>query len=222
MTDWREAGCARDCTEQHTYTPGRCALAVVPDTPPRPLIASVEPMPDGMPGIVVRARPTASTITDTQLDQLYAENDRLAAELADYDQRVQRLDAELAALRQVARGYCHACGRGDAAPSVDDWEQQKQRADEAEGQLRLADAMRQQNLDAAAAAIQRAEQAEAALARVRDACDRLRRAAVLADGQPHTDRERGIIHAVNRVLTALNTPPAETTGQAGEEQPGPA
>ena len=25
--DWHEAGCARDCTEQHTYTWGRCALA---------------------------------------------------------------------------------------------------------------------------------------------------------------------------------------------------
>jgi len=38
----------------------------------------------------------------------------------------------LAALRQVARGYCPACGRGDAAPTVTDWEQQKQRADQAE------------------------------------------------------------------------------------------
>ena len=26
-TTWYEAGCARDCTEQHTYTWGRCALA---------------------------------------------------------------------------------------------------------------------------------------------------------------------------------------------------
>ncbi|WP_225811298.1 hypothetical protein [Streptomyces spinosus] len=53
-------------------------------------------------------RRTASTITDTELDQLYA---------------------ELAALRAVARGYCPHCGRGDAAPTVEDWEQQKQRAD---------------------------------------------------------------------------------------------
>jgi hypothetical protein len=35
---------------------------------------------------------------------------------------------ELAALRTVARGYCPACGRGDAAPTVADWEEQKQRA----------------------------------------------------------------------------------------------
>ncbi|MDX5569531.1 hypothetical protein PYK79_48430 [Streptomyces sp. ID05-04B] len=44
------------------------------------------------------------------------------------------LDA-LAELREVARGYCPACGRGDAAPTVEDWEREKQRADEAEGRL---------------------------------------------------------------------------------------
>lgn len=54
-------------------------------------------------------RPTASTITDPQLDALHA---------------------ELAALRQIARGYCPHCGRGDAAPTVADWEQQRHRADQ--------------------------------------------------------------------------------------------
>ncbi|MFF4791884.1 hypothetical protein ACFY2M_19445 [Streptomyces sp. NPDC001276] len=33
-------------------------------------------------------------------------------------------------------GYCPACGRGDAAPTADDWEQQRQRADTAEAALR--------------------------------------------------------------------------------------
>jgi hypothetical protein len=42
---------------------------------------------------------------------------------------------ELAALRQVARGYCPACGRGDAAPTVADWERERQRAEEAEDRL---------------------------------------------------------------------------------------
>jgi len=42
---------------------------------------------------------------------------------------------QLAALRQVARGYCPACGRGDAAPTVDNWEQQRQRADHLAGLL---------------------------------------------------------------------------------------
>jgi len=41
---------------------------------------------------------------------------------------------------------------------------------------------------------------------VLDACDQLRRAAVLADGRPHTDREHGIVHAVNRILAALDRP----------------
>lgn len=48
---------------------------------------------------------------------------------------LERLGTELAALRAVARGYCPACGRGDAAPGVDDWEQQRQRADSAEAAL---------------------------------------------------------------------------------------
>jgi hypothetical protein len=171
------------------------------------------------------------------------------------------LDA-FAALRQVARGYCPDCGRGDAAPTVDDWEQQKQRADTAEKQRdeqaaeveRLADWVRAVSKRAKTAeadrdrwhdelavnekdrvaAIQRADRAdeaarlaleqrqqmaaerhtwqergdraEAALTRARDACDQLRRAAVLADGQPHTDRERGIVHAIDRIHTALDTP----------------
>ena len=42
----------------------------------------------------------------------------------------------LAALRQVARGYCPECGRGDAAPTVEDWAQQRQRADPAEAEAR--------------------------------------------------------------------------------------
>lgn len=42
---------------------------------------------------------------------------------------------ELAALRAVSGGYCPACGRGDAGPTVDDWEQQKQRADQAEAKI---------------------------------------------------------------------------------------
>ena len=66
-------------------------------------------------------RKTIDQMTSDDLDQLHAENDRLTAELE--------------ALRQVARGYCPHCGRGDAAPTVDDWEQQKQRADRAEAAL---------------------------------------------------------------------------------------
>lgn len=42
---------------------------------------------------------------------------------------------ELAALRAAARSYCPTCGRGDAAPTVEHWEQQKQRADRAEAAL---------------------------------------------------------------------------------------
>ena len=95
--------------------------------------------------------------------------------------RVERAEAELAALRAVARGYCPACGRGDAAPTVQDWEQQKQRADQTEEILRIAhDTSNKAEVErsrleianralntAATEAMERAETAEAAIARVR-------------------------------------------------------
>lgn len=130
------------------------------------------------------------------------------------------LDA-LAALRQVARGYCPRCGRGDAAPTVDDWEQQKGRADRAEAELRHY--TEAESADAAAGSYaHRAEHAEAAIIRVRNACDQLRRAAVLADGQPHTDRERGILQAVDRITRALDQPAARPAAtQATDESCSP-
>ncbi|MDX3247172.1 hypothetical protein [Streptomyces sp. ME18-1-4] len=71
----------------------------------------------------------------------YDQLDPIARALVDdYDaldlaEMLVKAQDELAALRQVARGYCPACGRGDAAPSVDDWEQQRQRGDRAEAAL---------------------------------------------------------------------------------------
>lgn len=53
--------------------------------------------------------------------------DAIPVLLAEY----QQLTADLAALRAVARGYCPHCGRGDAAPTVEDWERERQRAEQA-------------------------------------------------------------------------------------------
>ncbi|MFI1165609.1 hypothetical protein ACH4UM_18835 [Streptomyces sp. NPDC020801] len=84
-------------------------------------------------------RPTASTITDQQLDDLYA---------------------QLAAFRQVARGYCPACGRGDAAPTVTDWENERERADQAEELLRIAHDTSNRSEAERARAVQRVERVE--------------------------------------------------------------
>lgn len=59
--DWHTVGCARDCSEQHTYTWGRCALA--PDSArPEPTISigRVETEADGQPGIVLRELPLSA------------------------------------------------------------------------------------------------------------------------------------------------------------------
>lgn len=87
-----------------------------------------------------------------------------------------RSETELAALREVARGYCPACGRGDAAPTVADWEQQRQRADQAAA--RVADYEQRltwhttctacaRTLATGIRETDRADRAEAALNRVR-------------------------------------------------------
>lgn len=128
--------------------------------------------------------------------QLYNLTDRAGAGLtADEQQRLRDGINQLAALQAVARSYCPDCGRGDAAPTVENWETERQRANEAEAQLRLVDAMRQQNLDAAAAAIQRAETAEAAGDRVRRLADRIRR------GVPWASNFDNL---ADRILTALD------------------
>lgn len=56
---------------------------------------------------------------------------------ADEQDRLREGINQLATLQQVARGYCPACGRGDAAPTVEDWERERQRADEAETEAKL-------------------------------------------------------------------------------------
>jgi hypothetical protein len=73
------------------------------------------------------------------------------------------LDA-LAALRQVARGYCPHCGRGDAAPTTADWERERQRADQVEELLRIAHETSNTSEAERARAVQRAERAEEQLA----------------------------------------------------------
>lgn len=69
-------------------------------------------------------RKTASTITDLELDQLY--------------------DA-LDTLRAVARGYCEHCGRGDATPPPEAYEEQRARAARAEAAVARVRALHQRN-----------------------------------------------------------------------------
>jgi len=73
---------------------------------------------------------------------------------------------QLAALRQVARGYCPDCGRGDAAPTVQDWEREKQRANSAEEAERRMLAQRQEMAAERYAWQERGDRAEALLAEV--------------------------------------------------------
>lgn len=69
--------------------------------------------------------------TATQLDTLLNRLDRRTPAEADRLRAgVQQMRRDLAELRTVARGYCPHCGRGDAAPTVEDWDRERQRADQ--------------------------------------------------------------------------------------------
>ncbi|MEV5163878.1 hypothetical protein AB0K66_04520 [Streptomyces werraensis] len=57
------------------------------------------------------------------------------------------------------------------------------------------------------------------IARVRETCEQLHRACVLADGHPRTDRERGVLQAVTRVSAALTA--TEATGPCTQHPQAP-
>lgn len=70
-------------------------------------------------------------LTSDQYDQLCDDLDRYEEVIGEMNERAINQERELAELRTVSRGYCPACGRGDAGRTADDWEQQRQRADQA-------------------------------------------------------------------------------------------
>jgi hypothetical protein len=126
-------------------------------------------------------------------------HERAAAVLAELK---PELDA-LAALRAVARGYCPACGRGDAAPSVADWEQQRKRAAQAEKDRTILG-------QAAVGYQQRAWDAEAAIARIRAVAEQWQ--ASVRPGEPHP--------AAAAILAALDQPtPAAATRATDDRSP---
>lgn len=127
--------------------------------------------------------------------------------------RAQRLAAELAVLRQVARGYCPACGRGDAAPTVADWEAERQRAERAEAERdHLAAAA--SPADVAVRAIQLMQEAGRERDELRAAVARVREYAATSDDDS--------IHTRQNILRIVGewhgpeTQPAPAAAQATE------
>lgn len=147
MTQQQPAERAETATgAPHSSTPGPASNEALnaPETPAR--------------------RFTASTIDDNHLDQLYAENARLRADLTRTQWALNegregnvRLRIELEHWQRVIVPALK--GERDRARRIAVALENELAAAEAE--LHLTDAMRQQNLNSAAAAIQRAERAEA-------------------------------------------------------------
>jgi len=149
---------------------------------------------------------------------LVDEYNQLITRAVEAEARAERLAQDLAALRQVARGYCPACGRGDCAPTVADWEQQRKRADQAEARAeRLARELRDaddehlqqaHHTDQTCEAVQRRDQAEAALERVAALADECETRGV-SSGHPLT------ITRIREALTPEPAPAPAATRTAG-------
>ncbi|WP_225825635.1 hypothetical protein [Streptomyces naphthomycinicus] len=169
-------------------------------------------------------RRTASTITDTELDQLYAERDALAADLAELTQARQHSAftfcpqlvghvtvAEFA--RKISEKRTALAQREEAVRYAN---QQKQRADQAEAKVtdyenritwHTTCGSCARILDSAIQETDRRERAEAAIARVREAVQWIHR------------NYPGLTHVNDRLTTALNQPaPAATQATDHQEQ----
>lgn len=131
-----------------------------------------------------------------------------------YDELCDQLDA----LRQVARGYCPECGRGDASPTTAQWYAERQRADHAEGQLRHLQA----TSEAAGILLTRTtderDQLRAAIARVRALAARIRQGAPWTAN--HDDLADRILAALEPVgpATTQTTEPAWTPPPPGDRR----
>ncbi|MET9073906.1 hypothetical protein ABZX95_17400 [Streptomyces sp. NPDC004232] len=121
--------------------------------------------------------------------------------------KVADLERQLAALRAVARGYCPACGRGDAAPTVADWETERQNAAFWLDQHKRA---RQSASDQR----QRAKNAEAAVARVHHYADRL-------EATAGNEFDPLLAQIAAGIRAALDQPAPTTAAQASAWTPPP-
>lgn len=166
--------------------------------------------PAGGPDRVDRIK--LDDLTSADLDELYDDLDRYAEVVGELNEANTTMARDLAELRQVARGYCPACGRGDAAPTVEDWERERQRAEQAEAKVadyenRISWATNcgscARILDSSIRETERRERAEAALARAREVARWARR------------NYPGLTHVNDRLTTALDHPAPDTAATCG-------
>ncbi|MEU0659583.1 hypothetical protein [Streptomyces lavendulocolor] len=121
--------------------------------------------------------------------------------------------AAVAALREIDRGYCPHCGRGDCSPTAAQWLQERQRADRAEADLAEArNALAMQKGVSADLRVESRARGDK-LDRVRAECERIE-AAVRAN--PHDpDFDGAYLAAIGHIRAAL-----DQQEQAAECPPG--
>ncbi|MER7813830.1 hypothetical protein [Streptomyces sp. NPDC096153] len=147
-----------------------------------------------------RATPADRLAVAAQVQDACARADH--CHLMNHEARLADTTAELAVLRQVARGYCGACGRGDAAPTADQWNEQRQRADRAAAELsETRNALAMQEGISADLRVESKARGDK-LAGVSAECDRIE-AAVRANPK-HPDFDGAYLAAIGHIRRALD------------------
>lgn len=130
----------------------------------------------------------------------------------------ERIDQADQPISKPGVGYCPHCGRGDAGPTAEAYEELRQRAEQLEDLLRIAHDTSNTSEAERARAAQRADQAEARLAQMRKACDAmafkaddLAREAATTSNDPLHQLATGYAEAARHIAAApFRSQPKET------------
>lgn len=147
------------------------------------------------------SRPTASTITDLQLDDLHAEVDRLTAELEDAEQAADRFRRERDTA-QAANERVHAL-----AAQLDEFAENALRSNDRELYKAIASDIRTRT-GSRAPVLAPADALHAALRRVHDLADRVEAGAPWADNRDDVAR---------RIRDAATIPPGPDPAESDAE-----
>lgn len=103
-------------------------------------LAHIPPLGPG----VIAGWPRTEDDADGDFELTATDQRTVLAALADCRSQIKEQYARISELETVSRGYCPECGRGDCAPTVEDWDRERKRADAAEKRVGELEAEREQ------------------------------------------------------------------------------
>lgn len=133
MSDQRACNCRFDPTAERHHRPW-CAVVSTPA--PHPTDPELHHLLNrAIDGVVLHGE---SDRLRELVRELEADRERVQQEACRTAERLRKAEARVTELEKVSRGYCPHCGRGDAAPGLDDWDRERKRAEQAEAAIERA------------------------------------------------------------------------------------